>query len=375
MKRIVLTLFAPLVVTALIGNRPVSAQAPVCNQSQTTGCLYFPATEYTIGTEPPEVIRETAYKDMAGMLRTVKMAIRVPKAATGPLPVVIWSHGGADGKRQPDGVLVEWSRTTAKAGYLTVTIAHQPRDLASRYALCAAPPLTMDNATCDLFKHLHWDRPHDISAVINELERLNAAGEFRGQIDLLRIALGGHSAGSSGALSVAGALRNFTGTVLNMHDGRPVAFLALSPQGPGGEGFFDTDFKQPAHSWMSVDRPVLLGTGDGDNVCHRSAEPGSCVGDSPYIRRIVFERMPGGNKYQVYVHDADAFHMLFELNTAECAAKNVDQGKCDEIARWLRSTALAFLDAQLRQNPLAIQWLRSNNIETASGGVAEWLGK
>ena len=256
-----------------------------------------------------------------------------------------------------------------------MTIAHQPRDLASRYALCAAPPLTMDNATCDLFKHLHWDRPHDISAVINELEHLNAAGEFRGQIDLLRIAVGGHSAGSSGALSVAGALRDFSGTVLDMHDGRPVAFLALSPQGPGGEGFFDTDFKKPAHSWMSVDRPVLLGTGDGDNVCHRSAEPGSCVGDSPYLRRLVFERMPGGNKYQIYVHDADTFHMLFELNTAECAAKNVDQGKCDEIARWLRSTALAFLDAQLRQNLLAIQWLRSNNIETASGGVAEWLGK
>ena len=221
-----------------------------------------------------------------------------------------------------------------------MTIAHQPRDLTSRYALCAAPPLTMDTATCDLFKHLHWDRPHDISAVINGLERLNAAGEFRGQIDLLRIAVGGHSAGSSGALSVAGALRNFTGPVLDMHDGRPVAFLALSPQGPGGEGFFDTDFKKPAHSWMSVDRPVLLGTGDGDNVCHRSAEPGTCVGDSPYVRRIGFERPPAGNKYQIYIHDADIFHTLFELNTADCAAKNVDQGKCDKIVSVRRRTVL-----------------------------------
>ena len=78
-KRIVLT-FLRLVVSALIGNRPVAAQAPVCSQSVTTRCLYLPATEYTIGTEPPEVIREIAYKDMAGMLRTVKMAIRVPKA-------------------------------------------------------------------------------------------------------------------------------------------------------------------------------------------------------------------------------------------------------------------------------------------------------
>ncbi len=59
--------------------------------------------------------------------------------------MVIWSHGGAEGKRQPDGVLVEWSRTTAKAGYLTVTIAHQPRDDGSRQRLCAAPWLRSNN--------------------------------------------------------------------------------------------------------------------------------------------------------------------------------------------------------------------------------------
>ena len=29
-------------------------------------------------------------------------------------------------KEEPDSVLVEWRRATAKAGYLTVTIAHQP---------------------------------------------------------------------------------------------------------------------------------------------------------------------------------------------------------------------------------------------------------
>ncbi len=79
MKNTALTLFAFLTVTALIGIRPVSGQAPTCNQVLTRGCLYFPAVEYTIGTEPPEVIRETAYKDISGALRTVKMAIRVPQ--------------------------------------------------------------------------------------------------------------------------------------------------------------------------------------------------------------------------------------------------------------------------------------------------------
>jgi hypothetical protein len=66
---------------------------------------------------------------------------------------------------------------------------------------------------------------------------------------------------------------------------------------------------------------------------------------------------------------------LFELITGECAepSKNVNQRKCDEIARWLTSTALAFLDAHVRGDSLASQWLASNNIVTASRGVAQWL--
>ncbi len=101
MKRTAFSLSASLLVAALIGIRPVSAQTPRCTLPLTPGCLYFPAIEYGIGTEPPEVTRETAYKDISGAVRTVKMAIRVP--------VVIWSHGGAEGKRQPDGV--EWLRS------------------------------------------------------------------------------------------------------------------------------------------------------------------------------------------------------------------------------------------------------------------------
>jgi hypothetical protein len=376
MKQLLLGLFAVIGGAALCGLPHAFGQAPVCDQSLAPGCLYLPATEYAIGTEPPEVIRETAYKDIGGMLRKVRMAIRIPKNAPTLLPVVIWSHGGAYGKKEPEGVMVEWSRATAKAGYLTVTIAHQPReDFAGRYRLCAAPPLSMDNATCDLFKYLHWDRPHDITAVLNELERMNTTGEFRGRIDLRRIALGGHSAGAGGALSVAGALRNFTGTVLDMRDPRPMAFLAFSPQGPGSEGFFDTDFKQRQHSWMNIERPVLIGTGDGDSTCDRLAEPGSCFGDSPYIRRITFERMQAGNKYQLYLADADTFHTLFELNTGECSEKGVEQAKCDEIARWLISTALAFLDGHLRRDPLALEWLNSNHIVAASRGVAQWRVK
>jgi len=90
---------------------------------------------------------------------------------------------------------------------------------------------------------------------------------------------------------------------------------------------------------------------------------------------VGFQRMPAGGKYQLYVHDADAFHTLFELNAAKCGALNVDQAKCDEIVRWLSSAGLAFLDGHVRGVPAALQWLRSDRIEAASLGVAEWLRK
>jgi hypothetical protein len=75
------------------------------------------------------------------------------------------------------------------------------------------------------------------------------------------------------------------------------------------------------------------------------------------------------------VHDADAFHTLFQLNAAKCGPLNVDQAKCDEIVRWLSSAALAFLDAHVRQSPAALQWLQSDRIENASLGVVEWRRK
>ena len=346
------------------------AQAPTCSQALTPGCLYFPANKFTFQT----TTSQTTYTDNAGLPRTIEFAIRKPVGATAPMPVVIWSHGGASGKTNPLNSMAEWSETTAEAGYLTISIAHTPRSNQERKQLCQSLGIT-DTNTCEVFKYLHWDRPFDIRAVIDVLERMNLQGKFRGQIAVNHIAVGGHSAGAGGALTVGGALRNFTGMPVSLADPRPVAFLAFSPQQPGTEGFFDTDFQQPSHSWQPMVRPVLIGTGDGDNGCKPIEEPGSCQGETPYGRRSNFDRMPPGNKYRIYLHDADTFHTLFELSTSNCATLNVNQPKCDEIARWLRSVGLAFLDGHVRRNAFARLWLQSNNIEIASKQVAEWSRK
>ena len=374
------------VILLVIGERALSASgpAPVCNQAQLQrGCLYFPRVHYTTGS----VITDTIiYTDTAGLTRRVPIAIRIPLTAPTPLPVVIWSHGGATGHTNPVKSMVEWSETTAEAGYLTISIAHLPRLFTptdTRTPLCQSIAMQFgsrwdlsDPATCDQFKYLNWDRPHDIRAVLDELERVNAQGRLQGLIDLDHIAVGGHSSGSSGALTVGGALRNFTGVTVNLSDPRPVAFLAFSPQQPGSEGFFDTDFQRLRHSWQPITRPVLFGTGDGDNTCDPGKESGSCYGDMPYGRRIAFERIPPGDKYRIYFHDADTFHELFALNTdnAKCGS-DVAQQKCDEIAHTLRSVALAFLDCYLREYEPARLWLAGNDVEVATDGVAEWSHK
>ena len=357
-------------ITAAVLPTAAFAQAPTCAQAPGPGCLYFPAASY--GFTAFE--RSAFYTDHANQQREVRFLIRQPIGAPAPMPVVVWSHGGADGKRSPTTSMVEWSELTARAGYFSVSIAHTHRADASRGLLCQSIGIA-DVATCKVFKYLNWDRPHDIRAVLDALALLSGT-EFRGQIDMDRVALGGHSAGAGGAQTVAGAKRIFVGAPVDLSDPRPIAFLAFSPQQPGTEGFFDTRFQQALHSWTDVLRPVLTATGDGDSTCNPGAEPGSCIGDTPFGRRIGFQRMPAnGNKYHLYIHDANAYHTLFELNAAKCTLPGVDPQRCAETVRWLSSTGLAFLDAHVRQVPSASQWLQSNNIEQASGGVAEWQRK
>ncbi len=376
-----ITLSIALALSLALLSASASAQAPSCFPAPAPGCLYLPPNPLPL---QPIAERETTYTDVAGKNRTIKFAIRSPIGLPAPLPVVIWSHGGNDGKSNPLNVGVEWSETLARRGYIVVSIAHEPRTNNQRDKLCETLfGAGYDLSTCILFKYLHWDRPFDISAVIDKLELMNAqqGGVFFGKFDLEQIAVAGHSAGSGGTLSIAGAKRNFNTLVpFTPEDQRPKVFMAFSPQQPGIEGFYDTDFKKPNHSWESINRPVLIATGDGDNLClsdypGTTYTPGDCKGQLPYGRRIPFERMPAGSKYRLYFHDAEIFHGLFDLNVSKCSQKNVNLARCVEFSRELSAVAFAFLDSNLKGIPFATAWLNSDNIELANVGVNEYSRK
>jgi acetyl esterase/lipase len=305
--------------------------------------------ETAVDVRPGVTTRVVELVDTAaiGGPRRIPIAIRKPAAIT-PRPVVVWSHGGAGGKTDPLDSLPEWSTVTAEHGYYTVSIAHVPRSCDEQTALCMA--LGVTPCVCDQsFKYLNWDRPHDIGVVLDYLETIATTDN----LDLANLAVGGHSAGAGAAMMIAGATRVYTTDAVSLADPRPRAFLAFSPQGPGSEGFLDT-------SYGAVARTLLVGTGDGDIT----------DGDTPDVRRMAYDLSPGLNKFLVYIADPRTRHTTFEHKTDGCVRGGADLTTCQQFLTWLDPAALNFLDATLRRDHTARDWMTSTALADLSGGVA-----
>ncbi len=332
-----------------------AAEAPDGDEAQAAGCPAEPARcLYRPPVLPIELVEVMATDpDRIGGARTLNVAIRFARSAPTPMPVVVWSHGGAGGETNAVGALDKWAIAAAEAGYFSVAIAHTPRDQASRTALCNT--LGFDAAGCATFKFLSYDRPRDIAVVIDHVGLLAKQPQFVGKLDVARLAVGGHSAGAGGALVVAGAAREINGVSMVTADPRPVAFLAFSPQAPGSDGM-------TAAGYAQVSRPTLIGTGRGDD------DPPEDPADG---RASVFDLVQPGNKARIFIEDPAAIHLVFALEIANCTA-NVTLAHCEEMRDWVKSAGLAFLDANVRGLRAAQAWIASTHLATASGGVAEW---
>jgi dienelactone hydrolase len=221
---------------------------------------------------------------------------------------------------------------------------------------------------------INWARPLDVEAVVSWLDARVASSTKWAQVaDLTRLGHLGHSAGAGAAMMLGGVTRNFKcaqpfdggqGTVVACATGDLVsrrlpqvqAVVALSPQGPGSDGFMD-------ESYLSLAVPMLMGTGLNDG------DPGE-----PANRLLVFDRIPPGQRWKVYVDDPGAKHGFFGGNLAPCENAS-SPARCEEMRAWLTAAIEAFFDAQLRGNAQGQLWLDSANLATLSGGSATLTSK
>jgi len=376
---------------------PLGASAATingCGPLALAACEYQLATTYT--PDPPNLQQTIAYTDVTGATRSVNIDVRRPASPPLPAPLILWSHGGAGGRSDPTGVGMEIALPFIQAGFVGVFLAHTPRTGAEIDALCAqigiAPVdcrsgICATDAQCTTasdegicvdglcarIKHLSWDRPHDVDAVLDWLE-LQAAGPLAGVIDLEKIVYAGHSAGAGATMMVAGATRQFAGVDTLLIDPRPMAFISASPQGPGDEDFTQDSFTGAGCLALAGDpslcltRPHLGLTGVGDDTAGQVAEN----------RRVSFDLMPPGDKHLLWLLEEPARHTTFEYKLESCERYADDEmldptvfpARCATYLVWLRSAMLAFLDAYVRDLPAAQAYLASDNLAVLTGIAA-----
>lgn len=283
--------------------------------------------------------------------REVPIEISYPDPSpTQPQPVIIWSHGGAQGARPGVKKSSEWGHWLACKGYVVIHVTHRKATKQEREEMCQDLGIGVPT-DCQNSKYLNFYRLHDLIAVMDALPDIDAELAAHASQDLIDenvIALAGHSAGSGAILTLAGAQRDFKGIPYALSDARPRSFLAFSPQGPSADDGLTLT------CWDTVDeRPVLAVTGLNDTTS----------GQSSSNRRLPHASMPPGGRYRLFVDHPDATHSAINLNAT---APN------PEREGWLKAAVLAFADATLREIPEAQAYVNSQNLTRFSVGVADW---
>ena len=325
--------------------------------------LYQPAQQFQQATPIEGLSVSTRYGvGTNSYTRTTPLLIRYPQGATGRLPLIVWSHGGAMTEHGHTGY-EEWGSALARAGYIVVHVGHVPPTPAEAPLLYREFGLTppTDTVLTDLLEfaaNIH--RPRDMIAVLNALAGLAGSNaQLAGRIDFDRVALAGHSRGAYTVRTTACARINIAPTIqrysfrdttkaTNTPLRQPIkAVLAMSPQGPEKFSFYDNGGGD--HSWSSCVLPDMTQTSSGD--FHDS---------TPADRVLPFTLMPPGSKHRMFISDTLATH----------AALGLGNGSVPQFDPWIISSGVAFLDAYVKGSAAARAYLESPNLERMSNGKA-----
>ncbi|MEJ7596674.1 MAG: hypothetical protein WKG01_02090 [Kofleriaceae bacterium] len=361
MKLLSLVLVAACGTVSEQPDAPVPDAAPVdpCNDLDGAGC------EYASPAHPVAMIEGYTVEDPI-LVRANPILLRYPTDATGPLPIVVWSHGG-DFDNNGHHLNDAWGETIAAAGWAVIHVAHTVPDATQIRAMCIHAGVSMAECTASTFQPASVARPRDVIALLDDLPAITARlRDLTGiEIDATRVVVAGWSAGSQAPLVLAGAVRTITPSLTRFafSDPRPLAAIALSPQGPEFSGFFET---ATDNSWSAIGKPVLVMTGDNDlNPSNPTLSGG--------IRRRAFDDLTGGRLDQHLLYsplpDGVGGHNTYNLGDAAS-----DDVQLVRLSSALSSTLRAFLDRSIG-DPAGAAYLASDLPARLAGSATEWSSK
>ena len=255
--------------------------------------------------------------DSARSNRKVGVNVFIPDNATDALPTLILSHGFGESYQSYDYL----GEGLAERGYVVVVVNHIGSDVAALGTQRTSNPQSPDNFVL---------RPQDVSFVLDRLLAGDShLGKVIGHVDAERVAIAGHSLGSTTAIEIAG------GTVL-LADGKQDSFadprfravIAMSPQlGARGMGI------HPG-TWQTVKVPALLMWGTKDRGF------GALSGD-PSLRMEAYDKLASPQKYAVVIEGAE-HHAFTQTDPWYPGGKRDPRHHA-----WIVGIVAAFLDTAL----------------------------
>ncbi|OGV66991.1 MAG: hypothetical protein A2283_07410 [Lentisphaerae bacterium RIFOXYA12_FULL_48_11] len=275
--------------------------------------------------------------------RVVPVKIYSPKAEDGSFPLVIFSHGLGGTRQGYEYVGRHW----ASHGYICVHVQHRGSD--NEVGKNNGRPSEAMRKAVGAFENL-YNRPKDVTFAVDQMERLNGdkSSDYYGRVNLAKIGVAGHSFGGYTAHAVSGRVIWGPGGVVDLHDKRIKACIAISAPAR------DTDeFRK---SFEKFEKPCLHVTGTHDT---------SPIGETNVEhRRIPFDSIKSGDHYLVTFRDAD--HMVFTGKVWPNRDADID----NEIHRLVKASTTLFWDAYLKDDADAGNVLKGRGLELLLGDNA-----
>lgn len=388
---------AGLLATAATLTAPAAAQGldlpPGCSEAAPVTCRYQPARQYTPGQIDLLMV------DPARANHPIPFRVRYPIGATGPLPVVIWSHGGSTTQvigQTPQGWPITQGQTSSErrglsfssAGYVVIHIGRLPVldtllttaqiDACDRVgirlgALIDGDPVTSPREACRQWTGWHLYGPQNVAFVAARLALVQAAlpANFRGTLDSRRIVIGGWSGGTESVMNIAGAPQSWapvfphaTGVSQpSVNVPGAIAFFADAPRRPSYINTHSSGFSDAALAQIDG-RPFLSNSGKND------------IGPdvAPSVARAMpwLSAQPGG-KLLAWDRSGLANHSTVNLGHNSGGVEEgcrADLGQAP-LCMWYEDLGIAYVDAAAKRRPEALRWLESDAVKVLTGRSIE----
>lgn len=301
---------------------------------------YKPAT----GPFEVEVVNPVTL-EFPALKKQLLLRIAYP-AARGRYPLIIFSHGGRLSKDDYTDITDHW----VSHGYIVIQPTHM--DSASLgFSIAAAGRSGMLEAA----RTRRLDVKHVLDS-LDELQRL--VPPLAQRLDRERIVSAGHSMGGATALTVAGLemVDPRSGAREGFADPRFDALLLISE--PGNNPIM------PADPWRAVGLPTFVATGSEDYS--------SRTGQRPSSDKRLYSFPPGFSppstpNHYLFINGMDHY-LGGVLNSQEIKP----DGDPDlDALQIVNGASTAFLDAYLKDDGVAMQFLAGADMNSLTGGRAE----